>query len=237
MAVPMGVLEEDENGVPQFRVGVDKVFEVMDKNEIVPQYITWNGELQSSMQALEKELELLMTLTEIPMVALGGGDSGTSGSSGLSIKFRMSSMLSKVNRKRQYYEKALKRVFKIAQELELAVFKDKLEYTPTEVKIHFKDGLPNDEMEQATIYSTRLAGMPTISQKTALMKLDNLTEEQAETELARMKKEQDEMNGTVDASVFNQPQQQPQQLQQPQPQPRLPLNQQVATSSKIPIPT
>ncbi|MFP3398442.1 hypothetical protein SB749_19155, partial [Brevibacterium sp. SIMBA_078] len=96
------------------RVGVDKVFEVLDKNEITPQYITWNGELQSSMAALEKELELLMTLTEIPMVALGSGDSGTSGSSGLSIKFRMSSMLSKVNRKRQYYEKALKRVFDIA---------------------------------------------------------------------------------------------------------------------------
>lgn len=205
LAVPVGTLEEDDNGVPQFRVGVDKVFEVMDKNEIVPQYITWNGELQSSMQALEKELELLMTLTEIPMVALGSGDSGTSGSSGLSIKFRMSSMLSKVNRKRQYYEKALKRVFKIAQALETVVFKDKLDYTPTDVKIHFKDGLPNDEMEQATIYSTRLAGMPTISQKTALMKLDGLSEEQAEIEIDRMKKEQEEANGTVDASVFNKP--------------------------------
>ncbi|MFP3427094.1 hypothetical protein, partial [Pseudoalteromonas sp. SIMBA_162] len=61
----------------------------------------------------------------------------------------------------------------------------------------------NDEMEQATIYSTRLAGMPTISQKTAIMKLDGLTEEQAEKELERMKKEQDEAMGTVDASVFN----------------------------------
>ena len=207
MAVPVGTLEEDENGIPQFRVGVDKVFEVMDKNEIVPQYITWNGELQSSLTVLEKELELIMTLTEIPMVALGAGDSGTSGSSGLSIKFRMSSMLSKVNRKRQYYQKALKRVFDIAQQLEVAVYGDKLDYTPTTVKIHFKDGLPDDELEQATIYSTRLAGMPTISQKTALMKLDGLTEEQAEKEIARMKKEQEEQMGTVDASIFNQPQQ------------------------------
>ena len=207
MAVPVGTLEEDENGIPQFRVGVDKVFEVMDKNEIVPQYITWNGELQSSLTVLEKELELIMTLTEIPMVALGAGDSGTSGSSGLSIKFRMSSMLSKVNRKRQYYQKALKRVFTIAQQLEQAVYGDKLGYEITNVKIHFKDGLPDDELEQATIYSTRLAGMPTISQKTALMKLDGLTEEQAEKEIARMKKEQEEQMGTVDASVFNQPQQ------------------------------
>lgn len=205
MAVPMGTLEEDENGVPQFRVGIDKVFEIMDKQEIIPQYITWNGELQSAFQELEKLIELFFTLTEVPMVSLGAGDSGTSGSSGLSIKFRMSSMISKVNRKRQYYEKALKRVFKIAQLLEKQVFGDKLDYEVTDVKIHFKDGLPNDEMEQATIYSTRLAGMPTISQKTALMKLDGLTEEQADRELERMKKEQEEAMGTVDASVFNKP--------------------------------
>lgn len=203
MAVPMGTLEEDANGVPQFRVGIDKVFEIMDKQEIVPQYITWNGELTSAFQQLDKLIELFFTLTEVPMVSLGAGDSGTSGSSGLSIKFRMSSMISKVNRKRQYYDKALKRVFKIAQLLEKQVYGDALEYEVTDVKIHFKDGLPDDEMEQATIYSTRLAGMPTISQKTAIMKMDGLTEEQADMELERMKKEQDAQQGTVDASVFN----------------------------------
>jgi hypothetical protein len=205
MAVPMGTLEEDENGVPQFRVGIDKVFEIMDKNEIVPQYITWNGELASSLQTLEKEIELLLTMAEIPLVALGSGDSGTSGSSGLSIKFRMSSMISKVNRKRQYYEKALKRVFLLAQQLEAHVKGDKTGYEITPVKLHFKDGLPNDEMEQATIYSTRLAGMPTISQKTALMKLEGYTEEQADIELERMKKEQEDAMGTVEPSIFNKP--------------------------------
>jgi hypothetical protein len=203
MAVPMGTLEEDENGVPQFRVGIDKVFEIMDKTEIVPQYITWNGELQSSLQTLEKEIELLLTMAEIPMVALGAGDSGTSGSSGLSIKFRMSSMISKVNRKRQYYDKALKRVFMIAQQLEATV-KGELDYEISNVKLHFKDGLPDDEMEQATIYSTRLAGMPTISQKTALMKMDGLSEEQAEMEIERMKKEAEEQQ-PVEPSIFNKP--------------------------------
>lgn len=205
LIVPAGTLEEDENGIPQFRVGMDKVFEVLDKNEVEPKYLVWNGQLESAFKSLEKSIELLLAMAEIPMVALGAGDSGTSGSSGLSIKFRMSSMISKVNRKRQYYEKALKRVFLIAQMLEKTVKGDAVGYEVSPVKIHFKDGLPNDEMEQATIYATRLAGQATISQKTALMKLDGLTEEQAEIELQRMKDEQEEAMKLTDMSVFNEP--------------------------------
>jgi hypothetical protein len=202
LIVPVGTLDEDENGMPQFRVGLDKVFEVMDKNEIEPKYLVWNGQLESAFRSLEKNIELLLAMAEIPMVALGAGDSGTSGSSGLSIKFRMSSMISKVNRKRQYYDKALKRVFKIAQQLEQTVKGDKLGYEPVDVKIHFGDGLPDDELEQATIYATRLAGLPTISQKTAIMKMEGYTEEQAEIELQRIKDAQTEAM-SAEASIFN----------------------------------
>lgn len=203
MIVPVGTLDEDENGQPQFRVGIDKVFEVMDKTEVEPKYLVWNGQLESAFKSLDKNIELLLAMAEIPMVALGAGDSGTSGSSGLSIKFRMSSLISKVNRKRQYYEKALKRVFLIAQTLEHSVLGDKAGYEISPVKIHFGDGLPTDEMEQANIYSLRLAGMPTISQKTALMKLDGLSEEQADAEIKRMKDEAQAAMGSVNASVFN----------------------------------
>lgn len=208
MIVPMGTLDEDENGIPQFRVGVDKVFEVMDKTEVEPKYLVWNGQLENAFKALDKNIELLLSMAEIPLVALGAGDAGTSGSSGLSIKFRMSSMISKVNRKRQYYDKALKRVFTIAQKLEevaKGIKGEAMEYEVSTIKIHFGDGLPNDELEQATIYSTRLAGMPTISQKSAIMKLDGLSEEQAIAEIERMKEESEAAMGSVDASVFNTP--------------------------------
>ncbi|MFD9628666.1 phage portal protein [Peribacillus muralis] len=206
MIVPMGTLDEDENGQPQFRVGIDKVFEVMDKTEVEPKYLVWNGQLENAFKALEKNIELLLSMSEIPLVALGAGDAGTSGSSGLSIKFRMSSMISKVNRKRQYYEKALKRVFLVAQKLDQVakgVRKEALDYELSPIKIHFGDGLPNDELEQVTIYSTRLAGMPTISQKSAIMKLDGLSSEQADAEIERMKEEQEAAMESVDASVFN----------------------------------
>src|SRR5699024_70203 len=130
------------------------------------------------------------TVSEIPSVALGRNDSGTSGASGLSIKWRMNSLLSKINRKRQYYEKGLKQVYVIAQMLENAVGIDT--YTVTIPKFNFNTGLPKDDMEEANIMAIRTGGKPTISQKTAMMKLDDLTDEQVEAELERMENEEPE---------------------------------------------
>jgi SPP1 family phage portal protein len=199
LVVPAGSLQEDEYGNPTFRVGVDKVFEVMDKNEVSPFYVTWDGQLAHCFQEIERLTNLVLTNAEIPIVSLGAGDSGTSGASGLAIKWRMNSLLAKINRKRQYYEKALKRVFLIAQLLEQAV--SKTDYEITIPKIKFRDGLPKDDLEQANIMSIRTAGAKTISQKTALMLLDGLTEEQAEKELERIRNEE----AIVDPSIFNEP--------------------------------
>ncbi|MGE2643632.1 hypothetical protein ACQH7H_23800, partial [Escherichia coli] len=70
--------------------------------------------------------------------------------------------------------------------------------------VKFKDGLPKDEMEMAQIASTRTGGAITMSQKTALMYQDDLTEEQAEREIERIKEEQEAMQSTfADPSIFN----------------------------------
>lgn len=201
IAVPVGTLREDANGNVVYNVAQEKVFELGGKDDIVPQYITnSNPMLTEAFTELDKLIDLLFTVSEIPSVALGRNDSGTSGSSGLSIKWRMNSLLSKINRKRQYYEKALKRVYLIAQMLENAVGIDS--YTPVIPKLKFKNGLPKDEMEQANIMAVRTGGKPTLSQKTAMMMLDDLTEEQVEAELERME-EQEPEEEYVDASVFN----------------------------------
>lgn len=202
IAVPSGSMQEDADGNPTFRVGMDKVFETMGKDDVVPQYITWDGQLQNAFTELDKLTSYLLTVSEIPAVAIGMGDSGTSGSSGLAIKWRMNSLLAKVNRKRQYYNKGLKRVLMIAQLLEKATGKGRYElFTPI---IKFRDGLPKDEMEMANIVSTRTGGAVTMSQKSALMYLDDLTEEQATAELERIK-EEEEANATQFASpsIFN----------------------------------
>lgn len=201
IAVPVGTLREDSFGNVVYNVAHEKVFEIAGKDEIIPQYITnANPMLQEAFLELEKLIDLLFTVAEIPSVALGRNDSGTSGSSGLSIKWRMNSLLSKINRKRQYYEKGLKKVYLIAQMLENAVGIDS--YTVVTPKLKFNAGLPKDDMEEANIMAIRTGGKPTISQRTAMMMLDDLTEEQVDEELKRIE-EQDSEPEYTDESVFN----------------------------------
>ena len=205
MAVPTGMLVEDETGRPYFRVAQDKVFEVLGKEDIIPQYITWNGNLQEAIQEIDKLVDLLLIAAEIPPIALGMNDSGTSGSSGLSIKFRMQSLLSKVNRKKLYFNQGVVKVLFAAQLLEKAV--GIADYEPVKPKIIFKDGLPTDSLQEVNEMNVRTGGMPTISRKTALMRLDNLTEEQADAEIELIKQEQAELlGGYADPSAFNEEQ-------------------------------
>lgn len=201
MAVPSGLLSADEDGNAQFRVAVDKVFEVMGKDDVVPQYITWNGQLQEAFSELDRLIDLVLTISEIPAVALGKGDSGTSGSSGLAIKWRMNSLLAKVNRKKQYYTKGIKQVFYIAQKLEEVLGIS--DYETTVPVLQFQDGLPKDEMEQANIMSIRSGGAKTISQKSAIMLLNNMTEEQAEAEIERIQSEEESSMEIADSGFFN----------------------------------
>jgi SPP1 family phage portal protein len=201
MAVPTGLLTEDDDGMASFKVAHDKVFEVMGKDDVLPQYITWNGQLNEAFTELDKLVELLLTTAEIPTVVLGKGDSGTSGSSGLAIKWRMNSLLSKINRKRQYYHKGLKTVFYIAQTLETNL--GLADYTVTIPLLQFNDGLPKDEMEQANIMSIRSGGAKTISQKTAIMRLNNMTEEQAQKEIDRIKQEEESNLTQVDEEFMD----------------------------------
>jgi len=205
IAVPAGSLTEDEKGNPVFHVGRDKVFEVLGKDDVIPVYITWDGKLDAAFKELEFLIDKILMLAEIPPVALGKDNAGTSGASGLSIKWRMNSLLAKINRKRQYYNKALKQVLLIAQLLEHAQMKKagkRPDYEVTVPIIQFKDGLPDDDLEQAQIAQVRTGGKPIQSQLSAIMEMRGLTEEQALREIERIR-EEEKAELTVNASIFN----------------------------------
>lgn len=203
IAIPGGIMVEDEQGRPMFRVAESKIFEV-EKQDVMPQYITWNGQLTEAYSEIDRLISLILTTAEIPEVALGLGDSGTSGSSGLAIKWRMNSLLSKINRKRKYYEKALKRIFLIAQSLEsnLGI----ADYDVIIPKFIFSDGLPKDETEQTNLALQKTGGAILQSRKTAMMELLDLSEEQADAEIQRIEDEQDrerEREPRGEPSFFN----------------------------------
>ncbi|MDL4875129.1 phage portal protein [Enterococcus gallinarum] len=188
IAVPAGVLEVDGNGRPIFSVNREKVFEIMGKDDVIPQYVTWNGQLQHAYSELDRLIENLLATAEIPEVALGKSEAGTSGSTGISIRMRMSPLLAKVNRKRQYFDKALKQVYLIGQQL-TKVATHNFSYEPVVPVLIFSDGLPKDSAEEAQTMAIRTGSKPTMSQKSAIMLLDGKTEEQAEAELSRIEAE------------------------------------------------
>lgn len=205
IAVPTGLLQDDGEGGTYFQVAMNKVFEVMGKEDIIPQYISnSNPQLDQAFKELDMLLEFLLSATEIPAVAIGLKDSGTSGNSGLSIKWRMNSLLAKINRKRQFFEDGLKRVYMIAQMLEQyadpSVGKAEI-VVPT---IKFNDGLPQDDTEIANRMAIRTNGTQTLSQKTALMIMDGLSEEEAQAEIDRINEEKEEaMSMVAEPSIFN----------------------------------
>jgi hypothetical protein len=203
IAIPSGILGEDGEGNPTFQVSQDKVFEVMGKDDVIPQYITWDGQLQQAFTELEKLVDMLLTTAEIPAVALGKSDGGgTSGTSGLAIKWRMNNLLAKINRKRQYYNRGLKKVYMIAQLLEQAV--GVADYEPAMPVLTFQDGLPKDDNQEATVMNIRTGGAKTLSQKTAIMRMEGMTPEQAEAEIKQIQEEaqsnMEAVQGPTDAS-------------------------------------
>jgi SPP1 family phage portal protein len=204
LALPTGLLNMDEEGQTYFHVAINKVFEVMGKDDIIPQYITWDGKVEGAFTELDKIIEFLLATSEIPAVAVGLGE-GTSGSStGLNIKWRMAGLLAKINRKRQFFEDGLKRVYMIAQMLEHYADSKNADYEVTMPHIKFNDGLPTDDSEIANRMAVRTNGSQTLSRKTALMVMDGLTEEQADAEVKRI---EDERIAALQASteIFNDP--------------------------------
>lgn len=203
LAIPTGLLNVDQDGNTYFNVAINKVFEVLGKEDIIPQYITNSNPLiNDAMKELEYSIDYLLATAEIPNMAVGLKDNGTSGNSGLAIKWRMNTLLSKINRKRHFMEDAMKRILMVGQMLEMGV--TRTDYELTEPVIKFNDGLPQDETELANRMSIRTNGSQTLSRKTALMVLDGLTEEQADEEIARIEAEE-EARLSADVSTFNDP--------------------------------
>lgn len=203
LTVPSGVLTEGPDGRPELQAAYAKVFEVVGKDDVPPSYVTWDGQLDAAFKELDKLIDTLLTTAELPPVALGKENAGTSGATGLAVKYRMGPLLSKIARKRQYFDKALTDALFVAQLLEHAQSREKLEYTPTKPHIIFADGLPTDEREQAEIAQIRTGGKPTLAVSDAIKRLDGLTDEQTQQAIQRIEEDEARTLGTVDATIFN----------------------------------
>lgn len=186
MCGPDSALEQDpQSGQWTFRGG-GKYFPV-GQGEQPPTYVTWEGQLEAAFKELDVLMEQLYILSETSAAAFGQLKAGLA-ESGSALRRLMMAPLAKVNRIRLRFDPALKKALMLASELEAAQgVKDAVKLE--EIHITWQDGLPDDDMEETQIETTRYtAGLTSL--ESALMRLDGLEGEALQAEIERIRGEQ-----------------------------------------------
>lgn len=179
LAVPTGVL--DENG--KVRREALGLFEVDNENPGFnkPEYITWNANLESAMTEIDKLVEFLFMTSETSPAAFGLDKDGGAAESGRALKFKLLRTLAKRNRKKMYYDQAVKDILETAQQLGAAwgiKINDVSISKAERPKIEWPEGIPTDSKEQVDEEVARVeAGLS--SKADSIARLDGLTPDEA----------------------------------------------------------
>jgi hypothetical protein len=152
-----------------------------------PSYITWDAHLTAAFMQFDKLLDLLFMLSETAPSAFGLDKFGVA-ESGRALRLRLLRTLAKINRKRLYYDTALKQALLTAQILDATHGSGS--YEPAEPTIQWSDGLPEDMVEMVESEAQRLAAGNT-SVESSVRRLDG--PDAVEAEVARIADESAQM--------------------------------------------
>jgi hypothetical protein len=192
LALPEGVL--DEKG--QVKKEAFHMFEIPSSDigsTAKPEYIVWNASLDANFKHIDYLMDMLYMFSETTPDAFGMAKvAGAGAVSGRALKLKLVRTIAKINRKRLYYDAALKQVIYVAQLLaqahKLSVDGVKLTKKPVYPEIDWQDGLPVDSTEAVTEEQLRIES-GTTSKKQAIMRLDGVDEDTAQDTLDEIKAE------------------------------------------------
>lgn len=189
---PATALEQNEYGEYVFRGG-GKYFPVDFANgEQPPGYVTWDGQLEAAFKEIDLLMEQLYVLSETSAAAFGQLKSGLA-ESGTALRRLMMTPLAKVNRIRMRLDPAMKKVLRLASQLEAKYGKGVELET---INIAWADGLPQDDKEQTEIWTMRVQN-GLASRETALKNLYEYDAETLREELTKIASENEK------TSLFN----------------------------------
>ena len=180
------------------------------KDDVTPGYMTWDSQLTGAFRELETLISMAFQIAETPQWLFGtvlgsdnAGGTGTSHTDGAAIKARFLPILSKVNRIKTHYDRAIRDALYNCQLLDIAHGDKSFEAVyPT---ITWRDGLPVNAKEQAEIMAIRTGNKPTLDVLTAIKRTDGVDDIQASEIIARIDGDMEREVGTVDSSIFNVP--------------------------------
>lgn len=199
---------ESVKGAQTPSVSVGGKYIPLRKEDATPGAITWDGKLEAVFKEIDYLIAYIFQMSETPQWLFGttmssggnAGGTGTSHSDGAAIKARFMPILSKVKRIRNGYDKAIRDAIWACFQLEKThgTYKGEDVYP----KIHWKDGIPKNEKEEAEIMALRTGDKPTLDQKSAIKRTDEVDDMQAEDILNRINEDEKRIQ-PVDANVFN----------------------------------
>lgn len=190
LMIPDGVLDE-EGKVKREAL---HMFEVPEGGggKIKPEYIVWNANLEAAFTEIDKLMNVFMMTAEITPDILGMGQGMND--SGRALKFKLMRTIAKAQRKKLYYDRAIKELIYVAQllakEWDLGIGDDNYKLTgePEHPEIKWQDGLPIDDYEEVTNEVAKIdAGIQ--SKVGAIMNIDDLDEEAAKEKLDEINEE------------------------------------------------
>lgn len=167
MAVPPGIL--DEQGKVRRESFDGMLFEMMpipgasSGGLLVPQYITWNGEMTSAQAERDWLRDTFLMMTQIAPQLLNLTKDGNA-PSGSALRRMMLGTVAATNQKRIVFSAPIRKTIRNA--MALAGFKD---IAPT---VEWQDGLPMDPLESAQVEQIRTGGKPTTSLLQAIKRID-----------------------------------------------------------------
>jgi len=119
---------------------------------------------------------------------LGDKENVNGNISGIAYKLKMETALQKVSRIRNSMDTAIRKAISACAKL------DGYDIDENELIIEWKDGLVDDEREQAEIMRIKNGNKPVISHVTSIMMANDMTREEAEEEYQRILQEEMEAN-------------------------------------------
>lgn len=179
MSGPESALERDML-TGQYRLRAGNYFPRASDEEPRMEYITWDANLDANFKQIDTLMQALYTISEMGSAVFGDLKAGQI-PSGSALKRLMISPLSRARRFATAMGTEMRRILSDMARM-IGV-----EIPPDAISIRWNDGLPNDDSEMAQIMQIRTGGAPTISQHTAIIRLDGLTEDDAAAELEEIR--------------------------------------------------
>lgn len=145
LLVPDGILDKDGK-VKKNQLGV---IEIKEGENNKPEYVVWDASLENAFKQIDHLIEAMFMVSETSPDALGMGKGRSD--SGRALKLKLLRTLAKVQRKRLYFNYALKDLIYRAQLLAkawgISINGRTLKGEAVAPEIEWNDGLPDDERE------------------------------------------------------------------------------------------